>query len=182
MVRIAAAGHRALCLGQGAELAWMRAPRAADRRPGARHLPAQDRAGVSRSRCGSARRWRAPTAEAQRGAHATTATRSASPIRFATISRTSPIACRRRRRLRRADRCCWRWPATRHGRAGRDRVMALWRGGRPAPTDRARVRALLDELDVESRAPRAARGLQGTGDPHAARRCRTRASRACCAA
>ena len=46
LVRIAAAGHRELCLGQGAELAWMRRPAAAHRRSGAGHLPPQDVAGV----------------------------------------------------------------------------------------------------------------------------------------
>ena len=36
--------------------------------------------------------------------------------------------------------------------AGRDRVMTLWRGGRTNAGDRDAFRALLGELDVESRA------------------------------
>ncbi len=36
--------------------------------------------------------------------------------------------------------------------SGRDRVMALWRGGRTSAADRAAFRALLGELGVEDRA------------------------------
>ena len=65
LVRIAAAGHRELCLGQGAELAWMRQPEPLDADRGAGHLPPQDVAGLSRWRSASAPRWRARRAETQ---------------------------------------------------------------------------------------------------------------------
>ena len=57
MIRIAAAGHRQLCLGQGAELCWMRRAAPLDAAGSAGHLPAARRRRPSKWRCGSARRY-----------------------------------------------------------------------------------------------------------------------------
>ena len=54
MIRIASAGHRSLCLGQGAELCWSRNQRPMGTAGGPGHFPAKDGAGV-RS-CAAARR------------------------------------------------------------------------------------------------------------------------------
>ena len=74
LVRIAAAGHRELCIGQGEELAWMRRPEPLDDRSGVGHLPPQDVAGLpggARHRRGAGGRHRGDAAGAarlQRGA------------------------------------------------------------------------------------------------------------------
>ncbi len=86
LVRIAAAGHRELCIGQGAELAWMRRPEPLTRRSGTGHLPPQDVAGVSGG-AGDRRRACGRDRGNAAGACATTARRWGSRIRFATISR-----------------------------------------------------------------------------------------------
>ena len=166
LVRIAAAGHRELCLGQGAELAWMQQPGAAHRRSGARHLPAQDVAGVpggARHRRGAGgrdARDAAGAARLQRGARhrLSDSRRPRGPARTRN---------RRRPRLRRAVAAAGAGLRQGEGvgpRAGDDAVARRphERGGSrgvPGAARRARRRG--------PRA-RAARGLQGTGDPHAA--------------
>ena len=115
LVRIAAAGHRELCIGQGAELAWMQQPAAAHRRSGARHLPAQDVAGLpggAGHRRGAGGRVRGDAAGApglQRGAghRLSDSRRPRGPVGHR--SRAAASASARRR-------CCWRWPATRRKR------------------------------------------------------------------
>ena len=83
---------------------------------------------------------------------ATTARRSASPIRFATISRTSRTPCRSRRRLRRAVAAACAGLRQGAGVGPRSRLGALaQRRGRARPT-RAAFRALLERARRGSRA------------------------------
>ena len=150
LVRIAAAGHRELCLGQGAELSWMQspAPLTADR--GARDLPPQDVAGIpGRARHRRrARRRDADTQEVLRDY--SDALGIAYQIRDDLEDLTARVG--RRRRIRRAVAAARRWPATR--RRARP-ASASWRGGAAAarrpPIARRSGRAIV-ELDVESRA------------------------------
>ena len=115
LVRIAAAGHRELCIGQGAELAWMRQPAPLTRRSGAGHLPPQDVAGLSggarhRRRAGGRDRGDAAgAARLQRGA----GHRLPDSRRSRGSVGTEPADGVR---LRRRRRCCWRWRATRRKR------------------------------------------------------------------
>jgi geranylgeranyl diphosphate synthase, type II len=148
LVRIAAAGHRELCLGQGDELAWMRqpGPLTADavldifRR---KTSPAFEVAlGVGAALAGA-------TAEMQQALRAySEALGIAYQIRddledlsldadvdgFGAPSLLLALAC---------DKA---------GVAGRDRVMSLWREGRASHERRAAFRSLVQEMSVETRA------------------------------
>jgi geranylgeranyl pyrophosphate synthase len=150
LVRIAAAGHRELCVGQGTELSWMRnpAPLTADqvldifRR---KTSPAfQVALGIGAALGGA-------TADAQQVLRDySDALGVAYQIRddledlagdgtadadgFGAPSLMLALACERAKA------------------PGRDRVMALWRGGRHSADDRAAFRELLVEHGVESRA------------------------------
>jgi len=144
----AAAGHRELCLGQGTELAWMESPAA---------LTADQAIEIFRRKTSPAFQVALGIGAALAGASQETqdvlrdysdALGIAYQIRddledldaaadadgFGAPTLLLGLACDKARA------------------AGRDRVMTLWRGGRTSAADRDAFRALLGELDVESRA------------------------------
>jgi geranylgeranyl pyrophosphate synthase len=149
LVRIAAAGHRELCVGQGTELAWMKHPSA---------LSADQVIDIFRRKTSPAFQVALGIGAALAGAPAEThevlreysdalgiayqirddledlADSSTDADGFGAPSVLLGLACDRARA------------------AGRDRVMALWLGGRITADDRAAFRKMLGELDVESRA------------------------------
>ena len=150
LVRIAAAGHRELCIGQGAELAWMRRPEP---------LSADQALDIFRRKTSPAFQVALGIGAALAGATAETqqvlrdyseALGIAYQIRddLEDLSDTEPVggvglggpslllalACDKAKA------------------SGRDRVMTLWRGCRTSPADRAAFLTLLGELAVEDRA------------------------------
>ena len=150
IVRIAAAGHRELCIGQGAELVWMRRPEP---------LGADQALDIFRRKTSPAFQVALGIGAALAGAEADTqqvlrdyseALGIAYQIRddLEDLSNPEPVdgfglggpslllalACDKAKA------------------SGRDRVMKLWRGCRTSPADRAAFLALLGELGVEDRA------------------------------
>ena len=137
IVRIAAAGHRELCLGQGAELSWMQQPVA---------LTADQAIEIFRRKTSPAFQVALGIGAALAGARprrrrscATTATRWASRIRSATISTISSDTAT-------ADDCGFSAPSLllalacdKAKASGRERVMTSWRGGASSDADRAGV-------------------------------------------
>ncbi len=149
MIRIAAAGHRELCVGQGAELSWMQAPAP---------LTVDEAIEIFRRKTSPAFQVALGIGAALAGATADTqevlrdysdALGVAYQIRddledmtdaspdadgFGAPSLLLALACDKAKT------------------PGRDRVMTLWRGGRVSAADGAAFRAMLVELDVERRA------------------------------
>jgi geranylgeranyl pyrophosphate synthase len=150
LVRIAAAGHRELCIGQGAELAWMRRPQP---------LGADQALDIFRRKTSPAFQVALGIGAALAGAPAATQevlrdysealgiayqirddledladTDSAGGFGFGAPSLLLALACDKAKA------------------AGRDRVMTLWRGRHTSPGDRAAFLALLGEMGVEDRA------------------------------
>jgi geranylgeranyl diphosphate synthase type II len=149
IVRIAAAGHRELCVGQGAELVWMRRPEP---------LGADQALDIFRRKTSPAFQVALGIGAALAGATAETqqvlrdyseALGIAYQIRDDLEDLSSPtvdgsglggpslllaLACDKTKA------------------SGRDRVMKLWRGCRTSPADRAAFLTLLGELAVEDRA------------------------------
>lgn len=149
LLRIAAGGHRELCLGQGAELAWMRRPAA----PTADHIVE------------IFRRKTSPAFQVALGIGAALAGASDQTQQvLREYSDALGIAYQIRDDLEdftgaAVDADGFGAPTLLLGLAcdkarasGRDRVMTLWQGGRAVAAERAAYRALLRELDVESRA------------------------------
>jgi geranylgeranyl diphosphate synthase type II len=150
LVRIAAAGHRELCIGQGAELAWMRRPEP---------LGADQALDIFRRKTSPAFQVALGVGAALAGATAETqqvlrdyseALGIAYQIRddLEDLSGSEPadgfglggpslllaLACDKTKA------------------SGRDTLMRLWRGFRSSPADRAGFLTLLGELAVEDRA------------------------------
>jgi geranylgeranyl pyrophosphate synthase len=148
LVRIAAAGHRDLCVGQGAELAWMQSPRA---------LTADAVIEIFRRKTSPAFQVALGIGAALAGANAETqavlreysdALGIAYQVRddiedladdsdasgFGAPSLPLALACDRARG------------------PGRERILSLWRGARTNEEDRQAFRAALDESGVEARA------------------------------
>jgi geranylgeranyl diphosphate synthase, type II len=151
LVRIAAAGHRELCLGQGAELAWMQNPTP---------ITADQTIEIFR-------RKTAPAFQVALGVGAALAGASAETQALLTeYSEALGIAYQIRDDLEDLtddgspdDGAGFHAPSLLLGLAcdkaktsGRDRVMMLWRGGRHDASDREAFRALIGELGVEDRA------------------------------
>jgi geranylgeranyl diphosphate synthase, type II len=150
LVRIAAAGHRELCIGQGAELAWMRRPEP---------LTADQTLDIFRRKTSPAFQVALGIGAALAGATAETQ----QVIRD--YSEALGIAYQIRDDLEDlagtdADgRFCLGAPSLllalacdKAKASGRDRVMALFRGGRTSAADRSAFRTRLGELAVEDRA------------------------------
>ena len=149
LVRIASSGHRELCLGQGTELAWMQNP-----------------AAVSADQVIEIfRRKTAPAFQVALGIGAALAGASAETQDvLRDYSDALGIAYQIRDDLEDLDQSAsdadgfgaptllLALACDKARAAGRDRVMTLWRGGRASADDRAAFRALLGELDVETRA------------------------------
>jgi geranylgeranyl pyrophosphate synthase len=148
LVRIAAAGHRELCLGQGTELAWMESPAA---------LTADQAIEI----------FRRKTSPAFQVALGIGAALAGAPQETQDVLRDYSDALGIAYQIRddledldaAADADGFGAPTLLLGlacdkarAAGRDRVMNVWRGGRTNATDRDAFRALLGELDVETRA------------------------------
>ena len=149
LVRIAAAGHRELCIGQGAELAWMQKPSP---------ITADQAIEIFQRKTSPAFEVALTIGAALAGAGAEThqvlrdysealgiayqirddledlAADAAEDAGFAAPSLLLALACDKAKA------------------SGRERVMMLWRGGRTDASDRAAFRALLAELGVEDRA------------------------------
>jgi len=149
LVRIAAAGHRELCIGQGAELAWMQKPSP---------ITADQAIEIFQRKTSPAFEVALTIGAALAGAGAEThqvlrdysealgiayqirddledlAADAAEDAGFAAPSLLLALACDKAKA------------------SGRERVMMLWRGGRTNESDRAAFRALLAELGVEDRA------------------------------
>ncbi len=149
LVRIAAAGHRELCIGQGAELAWMQKPSP---------ITADQAIEIFQRKTSPAFEVALTIGAALAGAGAEThqvlrdysealgiayqirddledlAADAAEDAGFAAPSLLLALACDKAKA------------------SGRERVMMLWRGGRTNASDRAAFRALLAELGVEDRA------------------------------
>jgi geranylgeranyl pyrophosphate synthase len=150
LVRIAAAGHRELCLGQGEELAWMKRPvtlgtdRVLDifRR---KTSPAfQVALSIGAALAGA-------TPETQQVLHDySEALGIAYQIRddLEDLSETDATLGSKLD----APSLLLALACDKVNAAGSERVMASWRGGRTNATDRAAFRALLRELAVEDRA------------------------------
>jgi geranylgeranyl pyrophosphate synthase len=149
LVRIASAGHRELCLGQGAELSWMRAPVV---------LTADQVIDIFR-------RKTSPAFQVALGVGAALAGASEETQQvLRDYSEALGIAYQVRDDLQdladpSADDDGFGAPSVLLGLAcdrakasGRERVMALWRGGRVNADDRAAFRTMLAELAVEDRA------------------------------
>ena len=166
LVRIAAAGHRELCIGQGAELAWMRQPAP---------LTADQALDIFRRKTSPAFQVALGIGAALAGATAETqqvlrdyseALGIAYQIRddLEDLSDTEPVDGSGLG----APSLLLALACDKAKASGRDRVMTLWRGaphesGRPRGVPRAARRA----GRRGSRAG-AARGVQGTGDSNAA--------------
>ena len=149
LVRIAAAGHRELCIGQGAELAWMQKPSP---------ITADQAIEIFQRKTSPAFEVALTIGAALAGAGAEThqvlrdysealgiayqirddledlAADAAEDAGFAAPSLLLALACDKAKA------------------SGRERVMMLWRGGRTNESDRAAFRTLLAELGVEDRA------------------------------
>jgi len=150
LVGIAAAGHRELCIGQGAELAWMRRPEP---------LGADQALDIFRRKTSPAFQVALGIGAALAGATQETqqvlrdyseALGIAYQIRddLEDLSDTEPVdgAGLGAPSLLLALAC------DKAKASGRDRVMALWRGCRTTPEDRTAYRKLLGDLAVEDRA------------------------------
>jgi geranylgeranyl pyrophosphate synthase len=149
LVRIAAAGHRQLCVGQGAELAWMQKPSP---------ITADQAIDIFQRKTSPAFEVALAVGAALAGAGPETqqvlrdysealgiayqirddledlAADPSEDVGFAAPSLLLALACDKAKA------------------SGRERVMMLWRGGRTNAGDRAAFRALLAELGVEDRA------------------------------
>jgi geranylgeranyl pyrophosphate synthase len=149
LVRIAAAGHHDLCIGQGAELAWMQKPSP---------ITADQAIEIFQRKTSPAFEVALTIGAALAGAGAEThqvlrdysealgiayqirddledlAADAAEDAGFAAPSLLLALACDKAKA------------------SGRERVMMLWLGGRTDASDRAAFRALLAELGVEDRA------------------------------
>ena len=149
LVRIAAAGHRDLCIGQGAELAWMQKPSP---------ITADQAIEIFQRKTSPAFEVALTIGAALAGAGTEThqvlrdysealgiayqirddledlAPDAAEDAGFAAPSLLLALACDKAKA------------------SGRERVMMLWRGGRANASDRAAFQALLAELGVEDRA------------------------------
>ena len=149
LVRIAAAGHRELCLGQGAELAWMRQPTP---------LTADAVLDIFR-------RKTSPAFEVALGVGAALAGATDETARvLRAYSEALGIAYQVRDDLEDlshdpqdsdgfgAPSLLLALACDKAGAAGRERVMSLWRQGRSSDEHRAAYRALVQELAVETRA------------------------------
>ena len=148
LVRIAAAGHRELCIGQGAELAWMRRPEA---------LTADQALDIFRRKTSPAFQVALGIGAALAGASTDTqqvlrdyseALGIAYQIRddLEDLSDTEPESGLGAPSLLLALAC------DKARASGRSRVMTLWRDARSSPAGRAAYLALLGELAVEDRA------------------------------
>ncbi|MGH9372434.1 MAG: polyprenyl synthetase family protein, partial [Vicinamibacterales bacterium] len=150
IVRIAAAGHRELCIGQGAELSWMRnpAPLSADQAIDVfrrKTSPAfQVALGVGAALAGATAETQQVLREYSEGLGIAYQIRDD----LEDLSDTGP-----------ADGGGFNAPSLllalacdKAKASGRDRVMTAWRGARAGETDRQAYRALLGELGVEDRA------------------------------
>jgi geranylgeranyl diphosphate synthase, type II len=151
LVRIAAAGHRELCLGQGAELAWMQNPTP---------ITADQTIEIFR-------RKTAPAFQVALGVGAALAGATADTHALLTdYSEALGIAYQIRDDLEDLtaegspdDAAGFHAPSLllalacdKAKASGRERVMTLWRGGRHDASDREAFRALIGELGVEDRA------------------------------
>ena len=149
LVRIAAAGHRQLCIGQGAELAWMQKPSP---------ITADQAIDIFQRKTSPAFEVALAIGAALAGAGPDTqqvlreysealgiayqirddledlAADPSEDVGFTAPSLLLALACDKAKA------------------SGRERVMMLWRGGRTNAGDRAAFRALLAELGVEDRA------------------------------
>jgi geranylgeranyl pyrophosphate synthase len=150
LVRIAAAGHRELCIGQGAELAWMRRPEP---------LTADRALDIFRRKTSPAFQVALGIGAALAGAAAAT------QQVLRDYSEALGIAYQIRddlEDLEDTDAVAGFGPGApslllalacdKAKAAGRDRVMALWRSRGSSPADRAAFLALLGEMGVEDRA------------------------------
>ena len=150
LIRIAAAGHRELCIGQGAELAWMRRPQP---------LTADQALDIFRRKTSPAFQVALGIGAALAGA--TAATQQV----LRDYSEALGIAYQIRDDLEDlADTEVVAGPGLgapslllalacdKAKAAGRDRVMTLWRGCRTSAADRAAFLALLTEMGVDDRA------------------------------
>ena len=150
LVRIAAAGHRELCIGQGSELAWMQQPTP---------LSADEAIDIFRRKTSPAFQVALGVGAALAGASGETqqvlrdyseALGIAYQIRDDLEDLSDPSA---------ADNAGFTAPSLvlaltcdRAKAAGRERAMALWRRGAASAADRAAFKALAAELGVEERA------------------------------
>jgi geranylgeranyl pyrophosphate synthase len=150
LVRIAAAGHRELCIGQGAELAWMRQPEP---------LRADQALDIFRRKTSPAFQVALGIGAALAGATAETqqvlrdyseALGIAYQIRddLEDLSDTETV----RGFGMEAPSLLLALACDKAKASGRDRVMMLWRGRRTSPADRTAFLTLLGELAVEERA------------------------------
>jgi geranylgeranyl pyrophosphate synthase len=150
LVRIAAAGHRELCVGQGSELAWMQQPAP---------LSADEAIDIFRRKTSPAFQVALGVGAALAGASGDTqqvlrdyseALGIAYQIRDDLEDLSDPAG---------GDSAGFTAPSLvlaltcdRAKASGRERAMALWRGGATNPLDRAGFKALAAELGVEERA------------------------------
>jgi geranylgeranyl pyrophosphate synthase len=150
LIRIAAAGHRELCIGQGAELSWMRAPAP---------LTADEVIDIFRRKTAPAFQVSLAIGAALGGADEQTqqvlreyseAIGVAYQIRDDLDDFTAPAS---------ADADGFGAPSLLLGLAcdkakasGREKVMTLWRNGRASDGDRAAYAAMLGEMGVADRA------------------------------
>jgi geranylgeranyl pyrophosphate synthase len=150
LIRIAAAGHRELCLGQGAELAWMRRPQP---------LTADQALDIFRRKTSPAFQVALGIGAALAGATAATqqvlrdyseALGIAYQIRddLEDLTDTDVVASSGPG----APSLLLALACDKAKTAGRDRVMTLWRGSRTSAADRAAFLALLAEMGVDDRA------------------------------
>jgi len=150
LVRIAAAGHRELCIGQGAELAWMRRPEP---------LGADQALDIFRRKTSPA--FQVALGIGAALASATTDTQQV----LRDYSEALGIAYQIRDDLEDlagtegldgvglgAPSLLLALACDKAKVSGRDRVMTLWRGCRTSPKDRVAYRTLLGDLAVEDRA------------------------------
>jgi geranylgeranyl diphosphate synthase type II len=150
LVRIAAAGHRELCIGQGAELAWMRRPEP---------LSADRALDIFRRKTSPAFQVALGIGAALAGATPDTqqvlqdyseALGIAYQIRddledLSTLGTVNGVGLG-------APSLLLALACDKAKASGRDRVMTLWRGCRTSPADRTAFLTLLGELAVEERA------------------------------
>jgi geranylgeranyl pyrophosphate synthase len=150
LVRIAAAGHRELCIGQGAELAWMRRPEP---------LTSDRALDIFRRKTSPAFQVALGIGAALAGATAATqqvlrdyseALGIAYQIRddLEDLADTDAVASSGLN----APSLLLALACDKAKAAGRDRVMTLWRSRGTSPADRSAFLALLGEMGVEDRA------------------------------
>jgi geranylgeranyl pyrophosphate synthase len=150
IIRIAAAGHRELCLGQGTELSWMQAPAA---------LSAEQAVEIFRRKTSPAFQVALGVGAALAGATAETQQilrdySEALGIAYQIRDDLEDLSDRRE-----TDTAGFNAPSLMLALAcdkakasGRERVLAAWRAARARDPDRRAYRALLDELGVGERA------------------------------